>query len=174
MMCGDRHGNAGEFFAAPYMPDLQHDGRLRSIPMMESGYAAPATARQPGLSMKGRGARRELPRLRFRRAWRRTGPALAEFLGRLARRLRRHVRPRAAGEVEIVPNCFRVIQPPTGRSPREPARRPASLGGTSPPAAPRTRSKSDREAHRQSAAVHHTALGVRDGTIDESDKCSRR
>jgi len=39
MMCGDRSGNAGEFFRCSYHSwTFHHDGKLRNIPMMESGY----------------------------------------------------------------------------------------------------------------------------------------
>ena len=39
MLCGDRSGNTGEFFRCSYHAWTFHpDGRLRSIPMMESGY----------------------------------------------------------------------------------------------------------------------------------------
>src|SRR4030081_2926059 len=40
MMCGDRSGSAGEFFRCSYHSwTFHHDGKLRAIPMMESGYA---------------------------------------------------------------------------------------------------------------------------------------
>src|SRR5256885_4538995 len=54
MMCGDRHGNTGEFFRCSYHAwTFQHDGRLRSIPMMESGYAGTRYGRDnPDCSMK--------------------------------------------------------------------------------------------------------------------------
>ena len=40
MMVVDRHGNCGEFFRCSYHAwTFHHDGRLKSIPMMESGYA---------------------------------------------------------------------------------------------------------------------------------------
>ncbi len=40
MICGDRQGNTGEFFRCSYHAwTYHHDGKLKSIPMMESGYA---------------------------------------------------------------------------------------------------------------------------------------
>ena len=73
MMCGDRHGNTGEFFRCSYHAwTFHHDGKLRTIPMMESGYAGTRFGQgQPRLQHEARGARRELPRLRFREPGRR-------------------------------------------------------------------------------------------------------
>ena len=68
MMCGDRNGNTGEFFRCSYHAwTFHHDGKLRTIPMMESGYAGTRFGKDnPDCSMKQRRARRELPRLRVR------------------------------------------------------------------------------------------------------------
>jgi len=54
MMCGDRHGNTGEFFRCSYHAwTFQHDGMLRSIPMMEAGYAGTRYGKDnPDCSMK--------------------------------------------------------------------------------------------------------------------------
>src|SRR5512143_1095701 len=39
MLCGDRHGNTGEFFRCSYHAwTFNHDGSLKNIPMMQSGY----------------------------------------------------------------------------------------------------------------------------------------
>ena len=54
MMCGDRHGNTGEQFRCSYHAwQFHHDGRLKQIPMMESGYAGTRVNKDsPELSMK--------------------------------------------------------------------------------------------------------------------------
>ena len=54
MMVGDRQGSSGEFFRYSYHAwTFHHDGRLRSIPMMESGYAGtPYGKDNPDCSMK--------------------------------------------------------------------------------------------------------------------------
>ena len=54
MMCGDRHGNTGEQFRCSYHAwTFHHDGRLKKIPMMESGYAGTRLNKDsPELSMK--------------------------------------------------------------------------------------------------------------------------
>jgi len=54
MMVGDRHGSSGEFFRCSYHAwTFHHDGRLRSIPMMESGYAGTRYGKDnPDCSMK--------------------------------------------------------------------------------------------------------------------------
>src|SRR5262245_54970220 len=54
MMVGDRHGNAGEFFRCSYHAwTFNHDGRLKNIPMMESGYSGTRYTRDnPDCSMK--------------------------------------------------------------------------------------------------------------------------
>src|SRR5437773_1715427 len=54
MMCGDRSGNAGEFFRCSYHSwTFHHDGKLRAIPMMESGYAGTRWTRDnPDCNMK--------------------------------------------------------------------------------------------------------------------------
>jgi len=111
MMCGDRHGNAGEFFRCSYHAwTFQHDGRLRSIPMMESGYAGTRYGRDnPDCSMK-RAARVESYRGFVFASLAQDGPALAEFLGASRVAFDDMCDRAPAGEVEIVPNCFRVIQ----------------------------------------------------------------
>src|SRR5712691_3035361 len=111
MMCGDRKGNAGEFFRCTYHAwTFHHDGKLRSIPMMESGYAGTRYGRDnPDCSMK-RAARVESYRGFVFASLAKDGPALAVFLG-ASRVAFDDLCDRApAGEVEIVPNCFRVIQ----------------------------------------------------------------
>jgi phenylpropionate dioxygenase-like ring-hydroxylating dioxygenase large terminal subunit len=111
MMCGDRRGNAGGFFSCSYHGwTFQHDGMLRSIPMMESGYAGTRFTRDnPDCSMK------KAPRVERYRGFVfaslvAEGPSLLEFLGESKVAFDDMCDRAPEGEVEIVPNCFRVIQ----------------------------------------------------------------
>ena len=54
MICGDRSGNTGEFFRCSYHAwTFHHDGKLKNIPMMESGYAGTRWGRDnPDCNMK--------------------------------------------------------------------------------------------------------------------------
>jgi phenylpropionate dioxygenase-like ring-hydroxylating dioxygenase large terminal subunit len=111
MMCGDRRGNTGESFRCSYHAwTFHHDGSLRSIPMMESGYAGTEVGRDnPDCSMK-RAARVQSYRGFVFASLAAGGPSLEEFLGG-ARVAFDDMCDRAPeGEVEIVPNCFRIIQ----------------------------------------------------------------
>jgi len=67
MMCGDRHGNTGEQFRCSYHAwQFHHDGTLKNIPMMESGYAGTrVTKGQPRAEHEAGRAGGKLPRLRF-------------------------------------------------------------------------------------------------------------
>src|SRR5467141_675999 len=144
MMCGDRHGNAGEFFRCSYHAwTFQHDGRLRSIPMMESGYAGTRYGRDnPDCSMK-RAARVESYRGFVFASLAKDGPALAEFLGASRVAFDDMCDRAPAGEVEIVPTAFASSSTPTGRSSSRTSSTPCiPRWCTSPQAAPRTRSKS--------------------------------
>jgi phenylpropionate dioxygenase-like ring-hydroxylating dioxygenase large terminal subunit len=111
MMCGDRSGNTGGFFSCTYHGwTFQHDGALRSIPMMESGYAGTRFGRDnPDCSMK------KAPRVERYRGFvfaslAADGPTLLEFLGESKIAFDDMCDRAPDGEVEIVPNCFRVIQ----------------------------------------------------------------
>ncbi|MCX7962657.1 MAG: Rieske 2Fe-2S domain-containing protein [Burkholderiales bacterium] len=111
MLCGDQHGNTGAFFRCSYHAwTFHHDGRLRNIPMMESGYAGTRLSRDnPDCHVKP-AARVESYRGFVFASLAADGPTLAEFLGE-ARVAFDDMCDRApAGEVEIVPNCFRVVQ----------------------------------------------------------------
>jgi len=111
MMCGDRKGNAGDFFRCSYHAwTFQHDGKVRSIPMMESGYAGTRYGKDnPDCSMK-RAARVENYRGFVFASLAKDGPTLAEFLGASKVAFDDMCDRAPEGEVEIVPNCFRVIQ----------------------------------------------------------------
>jgi phenylpropionate dioxygenase-like ring-hydroxylating dioxygenase large terminal subunit len=111
LLCGDRHGNTGEFFRCSYHAwTFHHDGQLRNIPMMESGYAGTRLTRDNPDCHVRRAARVESYRGFVFASLAADGPGLQEFLGE-ARIAFDDMCDRApAGEVEIVPNCFRVIQ----------------------------------------------------------------
>jgi phenylpropionate dioxygenase-like ring-hydroxylating dioxygenase large terminal subunit len=117
MMCGDRHGNAGEFFRCSYHSwTFHHDGRLRTIPMMESGYAGTRFGPDnPDCSMK-KAARVESYRGFVFTSLAADGPTLLEFLGESKIAFDDMCDRAPEGEVEIVPNCFRVSSARTGRS----------------------------------------------------------
>jgi len=111
MMVGDRQGNSGEFFRCSYHAwTFHHDGRLRSIPMMESGYSGtPYGKDHPDCSMK-RAARVENYRGFVFASLAQDDPTLTEFLGESRIAFDDMCDRAPQGEVEIVPNCFRVIQ----------------------------------------------------------------
>jgi phenylpropionate dioxygenase-like ring-hydroxylating dioxygenase large terminal subunit len=111
MMCGDRHGNTGEQFRCTYHSwTFHHDGKLKNIPMMESGYAGTRLNKEsPELSMK-RAARVESYRGFVFASLAADGPSLKEFLGKSIVAFDDMCDRAPAGEVEVVPNCFRVIQ----------------------------------------------------------------
>jgi phenylpropionate dioxygenase-like ring-hydroxylating dioxygenase large terminal subunit len=111
MMVGDRSGSSGEFFRCSYHAwTFHHNGRLRNIPMMESGYAGtPYNKDHPDLSMK------PAPRVENYRGFvfaslAQDGPSLKEFLGKAIVAFDDMCDRAPEGEVEIVPNCFRVVQ----------------------------------------------------------------
>ncbi|MEW6689776.1 MAG: Rieske 2Fe-2S domain-containing protein [Pseudomonadota bacterium] len=111
MMCGDRQGNAGEFFRCSYHAwTFHHDGKLRSIPMMESGYAGTRFGKDnPDCSMKP-AARVESYRGFVFASLSPDGISLKEFLGESRIAFDDMCDRAPEGEVEIVPNCFRIIQ----------------------------------------------------------------
>lgn len=111
MICGDQRGNTGDFFRCSYHSwTFHHDGKLRTIPMMESGYAGTRLTRDgPDCHMK------PAPRVESYRGFvfaslAPEGPSLAEFLGPSRVAFDDMCDRAPAGEVEIVPNCFRVVQ----------------------------------------------------------------
>ena len=110
MMCGDRHGNAGEFFRCSYHAwTFKHDGKLRSIPM-DSAYAGTRFGKDnPDCSMK-RAARVENYRGFVFASLSPEGVSLKEFHGEAIVAFDDMCDRSPEGEVEVVPNCFRVIQ----------------------------------------------------------------
>ncbi|MGH9576804.1 MAG: Rieske 2Fe-2S domain-containing protein, partial [Terriglobales bacterium] len=111
MICGDRKGNTGEFFRCSYHAwTFHHDGALRSIPMMETAYAGTRYGKHnPDCSMK-HAARVENYRGFVFASLSSSGPSLREFLGKSIVAFDDMCDRAPAGEVEVVPNCFRVIQ----------------------------------------------------------------
>jgi len=110
MMCGDRHGNAGEFFRCSYHAwTFKHDGKLRSIPM-DSAYAGTRFGKgNPDCDMK-RAARVENYRGFVFASLSADGVSLKEYLGKAIVAFDDMCDRSPEGEVEVVPNCFRVIQ----------------------------------------------------------------
>ncbi|MBM3355508.1 MAG: Rieske 2Fe-2S domain-containing protein, partial [Betaproteobacteria bacterium] len=111
MICGDMKGNTGEQFRCSYHAwTFHHDGRLKNIPMMDSGYKGTRlTKDSPELCMK-RAARLESYRGFVFASLAKDGPTLQEFLGEAIVAFDDMCDRAPEGEVEIVPNCFRVIQ----------------------------------------------------------------
>ncbi len=115
MVCGNHHGSTGEFFRCSYHAwTFHHDGKLRNIPMMEAGYKGTRLERKSG---------RDIPDCNMKHAARvesyrgfvfaslaRDGPTLKEFLGASIVAFDDMCDRAPEGEVEVVPNCFRVIQ----------------------------------------------------------------
>jgi phenylpropionate dioxygenase-like ring-hydroxylating dioxygenase large terminal subunit len=116
MMCGDRHGNTGEFFRCSYHAwTFHHDGKLRTIPMMESGYAGTRWARTTRLQHEARRARRELPRLRVRQPGERRADA-EEFLANRASRSTTCATARPRARSRWCRTASASSSTPTGRS----------------------------------------------------------
>src|SRR5512147_1524465 len=111
MICGDMKGNTGEQFRCSYHAwTFQHDGRLKNIPMMESGYQGTRFGRDnPDCNMK-RAARVESYRGFVFASLAKDGPTLKEFLGPAIVAFDDMCYRATEGEVEVVPNCFRVMQ----------------------------------------------------------------
>jgi len=111
MLCGDRHGNTGEFFRCSYHAwTFHHDGQLRNIPMMESGYAGTRWGRDnPDCHMKHAARVQDYRGFVFA-SLAADGPSLEAFLGPAKIAFDDMCDRAPEGEVEVVPNCFRVVQ----------------------------------------------------------------
>ena len=111
MICGDTKGNTGEHFRCSYHAwTFQHDGKLKNIPMMEAGYKGTRWGRDnPDCNMKT-AARGENYRGFVFASLAASGPSLKEFLGKSIVAFDDMCDRSPVGEVEVVPNCFRVVQ----------------------------------------------------------------
>jgi len=111
MICGDMRGNTGDQFRCSYHAwTFHHDGRLKNIPMMESGYRDTRFTRDnPDCNVKP-AARVQSYRGFVFASLAKDGPTLKEFLGPAIVAFDDMCDRAPDGEVEIVPNCFRVIQ----------------------------------------------------------------
>jgi phenylpropionate dioxygenase-like ring-hydroxylating dioxygenase large terminal subunit len=110
MICGDRKGNTGEFFRCSYHAwTFQHDGRLKNIPMKSAYEGTRYGKDNPDCSMK-KAARVENYRGFVFASLAKDGPSLKAFLGKSIVAFDDMCDRAPKGEVEVVPNCFRVIQ----------------------------------------------------------------
>jgi phenylpropionate dioxygenase-like ring-hydroxylating dioxygenase large terminal subunit len=111
MLCGNQSGNTGDFFRCSYHAwTFHHDGSLKNIPMMESGYQGTRWGRDnPDCRMKG-AARVATYRGFVFASLASDGPTLEEFLGPARIAFDDMCDRSPEGRVEVVPNCFRVIQ----------------------------------------------------------------
>lgn len=110
MICSDRRGNAGEVFRCSYHGWQFHmDGSVESIPVMK-GYAGTRfDLDNPDFRMKP-AARVETYRGFVFASLDPDGPDLVSFLGGAIQAFDDMCDRAPEGEVEVVPNCFRVIQ----------------------------------------------------------------
>jgi phenylpropionate dioxygenase-like ring-hydroxylating dioxygenase large terminal subunit len=111
MICGDHTGNTGEFFRCSYHAwTFHHDGSLKNIPMMDSGYAGTNWNRDNADCRMKAAARVASYRGFVFASLAADGPTLEEFLGESKIAFDDMCDRAPGGEVEIVPHCFRVIQ----------------------------------------------------------------
>jgi len=110
MLCGDRKGNTGDFFRCSYHAwTFHHDGKLKTIPMKEAYAGTRYGKDNPDCSIK-RAARVQNYRGFIFASLASDGPTLKEFLGKAIVAFDDMCDRAPRGEVEVVPNCFRVIQ----------------------------------------------------------------
>jgi len=110
MICGGRHGNVGKGFTCSYHSWQFHtDGSLDSFPLPKGYEGTRLAPENPECSMK-HAARVESYRGFVFASLAKDGPSLLEFLGDAKIAFDDMCNRAPEGEVEIVPNCFRVIQ----------------------------------------------------------------
>ncbi len=109
-VCGSRHGNGGDALTCPYHAwRFHYDGSLESVPL-EAGYRDTRFATNKGDFGMKRVARVQRYRGFVFASLDPRGPDLVEWLGE-ARVAFDDICDRSpVGRVEVVPNCFRVIQ----------------------------------------------------------------
>ena len=110
-ICNERHGNVGDGFRCSYHAwQFNLDGSLRSIPMSEGAYENTRfSPDDPQFHMK------PAPRVESYRGFvfaslTEKGPDLKTWLGGSIQAFDDMCDRAPDGEVEIVPNCFRIIQ----------------------------------------------------------------
>jgi phenylpropionate dioxygenase-like ring-hydroxylating dioxygenase large terminal subunit len=110
MICGDTKGNTGEFFRCSYHAWTFHlDGKLKTIPMKSAYEGTRYGKDNPDCSVK-KAARVENYRGFVFASLASDGPTLKQFLGKAIVAFDDMCDRAPKGEVEVVPNCFRVIQ----------------------------------------------------------------
>ena len=110
MMCSQRAGNAGKNFVCTYHAwRFNFDGTLNAVPMMEGYDGTNFDAKDPAFHMKP-AARVENYRGFVFCSLTAEGPDLKTWLGGAIQAFDDMCNRAPEGEVEIVPNCFRIIQ----------------------------------------------------------------
>ncbi len=110
MVCGNLHGNTGKAFVCSYHSWQYHtDGTLESIPLPKGYEGTRLAPGSPEFNMK-RAARVENYRGFVFASLAEDGPSLLEWLGDAKIAFDDMCNRAPEGEVEVVPNCFRVIQ----------------------------------------------------------------
>ncbi len=111
LLCSAQHGNAGKAFRCTYHAWQFHmDGSVRQIPMKQ-GYDGTADVLQDGEFAMKKAARYDTYRGFVFASLAADGPDLLTWLGNGAKAAFDDICNRSPeGEVEVVPNCFRIIQ----------------------------------------------------------------
>ena len=110
MMCSDRHGHADKNFRCTYHAwELNFDGSVKHIPV-KSGYDKTRLDPDKEEFQMKRAARVESYRGFVFASLSSTGPSVTEWLGGAVTAFDDMCDRAPEGEVEIVPNCFRIIQ----------------------------------------------------------------
>ncbi|HKX09081.1 MAG TPA: Rieske 2Fe-2S domain-containing protein [Stellaceae bacterium] len=110
MVCGALHGNTGKTFTCSYHSwQYRTDGTLESIPLPKGYEGTRLSPGSPECNMK-RAARVGNYRGFVFASLAEDGPSLLEWLGDAKIAFDDMCNRAPEGEVEVVPNCFRVIQ----------------------------------------------------------------
>ncbi|MGQ0664015.1 MAG: Rieske 2Fe-2S domain-containing protein [Pseudomonadota bacterium] len=110
MICGRRAGNAGKAFICSYHAwQFDTDGKVRSIPLVHGYAGTRRSPDDPDCSMKHAGRVDSYRGFVFA-SLAKDGPTLPEFLGEAKIAFDDMCDRAPEGEVEVVPNCFRIIQ----------------------------------------------------------------
>lgn len=110
MICSDRHGNTGDAFTCSYHSWRFHmDGSIESIPVAQGYDGTRFDTSDPQFHMK-HAARVENYRGFVFASLSDQGPDLKTFMGGALQAFDDMCDRAPEGEVEVVPNCFRIIQ----------------------------------------------------------------